>query len=125
MIEVEYELIALAAVDAGMRSQVLEDEYLVVDAIAGHTRHLAPDVDLTIADVVLSPVRRVADTAMALALASLDVAEREICFGLVEPAHAASGHDGTSLDPCRAPSSELPVARIALEHLFYHTQGAV
>jgi hypothetical protein len=69
MIEVEYDDVALAAVDARMSAKVLTDERAVLFAVSPDPGDLLPDVDLAVTDVVLAPIFRVADTTPRLASA--------------------------------------------------------
>ena len=64
MIELEDENVCLAAINAGMHRQVLEEANSVLDAVTRDARDLALDIHVAVVEIVLTPICRVALSAM-------------------------------------------------------------
>src|SRR5207247_10769579 len=96
MVEFEDKNVGLAAVDAWMRREVVEEAESVIQAECANARDFARNVDLAVVQVVLASIRRMALAAVRLQLASRERAEREFGRGLVLMAHHADRHRRTS-----------------------------
>ena len=90
MIKVEDDDVGLSAVDARMSPKVFADERPVLFAISLDPGNLLPDVGVTVADVMLTPVLRVADTATALTSPLRFAVKSEIFDWLRQPAVIAT-----------------------------------
>ncbi len=78
MIEVEYDDVGLAAIDAWMSPKVLANQRPVLFAVAADPRDFLPDVGVAVPNVVLTPVLRVTSATAPLPAASGFVGEREL-----------------------------------------------
>jgi hypothetical protein len=89
VIELKKADIGLAAVDAWVGAQVFVEQSNVLFPTLLHLRPRSSDVRSAIPSVVITSVLRLAWTAVAMAFASLSVAERELVKRLSLPACVA------------------------------------
>jgi hypothetical protein len=97
MIELQDERVGLSAIDARMRTQVLENPETVLDPITVHACDLARDVAVAVVQVVLPSIGRVAGAAVVLTHTSLDRAKGELGLWLLLMTHRAAAHGDTSV----------------------------
>jgi len=90
MIEVEDNDVGLSAVNARMSPKVFADERPVLLAISLDPGNLLSDVGVSVADVVLTPVLRMADTTPALASSLGLVVESKFVDRFRQPAVVAT-----------------------------------
>ena len=93
MVEVEHNDIRLAAVDAWMASQVLANSSAVFVAVPAVSGYLLSDVRVTVSQIVVSSVLRVAGAAASLACSLGSVRERKLVDRLGQSAVIATFSD--------------------------------
>jgi len=96
VVELQHNWIGLSAITAGMRQEVLDNAFAILEPVPVHTRDLARDVRLAVSEIVLASIRRMTRPAVALSHTCRNRTEREVGLGLLLMTHAASAHTKTS-----------------------------